>query len=39
VRISEPVVASLAITPEQIEQLVFNVREASDRVEQFMNLS
>jgi putative nucleotidyltransferase with HDIG domain len=39
VRISEAVVTSLAITPEQIEQLVFNVRESSDRVEQFMNLA
>jgi len=39
VRISEAVVTSLAITPEQIEQLVFSVRESSDRVEQFMNLA
>jgi putative nucleotidyltransferase with HDIG domain len=39
VRISDEVVTSLAITPEQIEQLVFNVRESSDRVDQFMNLA
>jgi len=39
VRISEPVVTSLAITPEQIEQLVSKVRESSDRVDQFMNLA
>jgi putative nucleotidyltransferase with HDIG domain len=39
VRISDEVVTSLAITPDQIEQLVFNVRESSERVEQFMNLA
>ena len=38
VRISSEVVTSLAITPEQIEQLVFSVRESSERVEQYMNL-
>jgi putative nucleotidyltransferase with HDIG domain len=39
VRISNEVVTSLAINPEQIEQLVFNIRESSERVEQFMNLA
>jgi putative nucleotidyltransferase with HDIG domain len=39
VRISDAVVTHLAITPEQTEQLVFNVRESSDRVDQFMNLA
>jgi putative nucleotidyltransferase with HDIG domain len=39
VRISNDVVNSLEITPEQIEQLVINVRESSDRVDQFMNMT
>ena len=39
VRISNEVVTSLNITPEQIEHLVINVRESSDRVDQFMNLT
>ena len=39
VRISNDVVTSLEITPEQIEQLVVNVRDSFDRVDQFMNLA
>jgi putative nucleotidyltransferase with HDIG domain len=38
-RISNDVVTTLEITPEQIEHLVINVRESSERVEQFMNLA
>ena len=39
VRINNELVTSLAITPEQIEQMVANVRESSDRVDQFMSLA
>jgi putative nucleotidyltransferase with HDIG domain len=38
-RISNEVVERLEITPEQVEKLVINVRESSDRVDQFMNLA
>ncbi len=39
VRISNEVVTSLDLTPEQLEQLVVNVRDSSDLVDQFMNLT
>jgi len=39
VRINNELVTHLAITPEQIEQMVVNVRESSDRVDQFMSLA
>ena len=38
-RISNEVVESLEITPEQVEKLVLTVRESFDRVDQFMNLA
>ena len=39
VRISNDVVTCLEITPEQLEQMVVNVRDLFARVEQFMNLA
>ncbi len=39
VRISNEVVTSLNLTPEQLEQLVLGVRAASERVDEFMNLA
>jgi len=39
VRISNDVVTTLEISPEQIERLILNVRDSFERVDQFMSLS